>query len=66
MAKGLHRLRKPESKHTANQVPGSHELRPLKPGDPPRIVTHEQAQEFDPDVEGIAQYCEPVATPVKK
>lgn len=54
MAKGNHRLKKAEP---GSGVPGSHELRSGK------VVTHGQAQEFDPAAEGIADYCEPVAAP---
>lgn len=54
MTKGLYRLRKPEP---GSGVPGSHEFRNGK------VVTHGQAQEFDPEAEGIADYCEPVAAP---
>jgi hypothetical protein len=59
MAKGLYRLKKPENKHTANQVPGRHEIKGGK------VVSHDEPQEFDPEVEGIAQYCEPVTAPAK-
>lgn len=53
MTVGNYRLRKAES---GSGVPGSHELRSGK------VVTHGQAQEFDPVVEGIAEYVEAVET----
>lgn len=56
MSVGNYRLRKPEP---GSGVPGSHELRSGK------IVTHGQAQEFDPEAEGLAEYCEPVAAPAE-
>lgn len=54
MADKLYRLKEPKKDHTANQVPGSHQLRDG------RVVTYASPQRFDAKAEGIDQWVEEV------